>query len=363
MPFIEHFELLNLLHFDVVETWSARESGSARNLLLHRYAKTSGLRERIQSMPVDQLATILKAGEDGDYFFVVTPDTPDFRRFLNWVEKLPIPQPPDVAVPKPGEAGQPIEPGEFTRMFRTPVKPPPAPPASAQEPGEFTQMFGRTNPSTPAREPSANSLAATKSATERGELTRLFKGATAAPQRPASATAPSLSVGGEPPSEFTKLFKTPLPETRLAERLERPQAEPEPAAPFSEPGDFTKVFGRSNHPPERETSATTLGAPRAIALDGVTGIFSRKDAFESTAPQAPMAAGPSDYTRIFQPGARPDDGSVSSPAPVQPEQKPAAPSQPEPKKQTQSIPIALVIILAAIAVMAVALILYFVMKR
>ena len=376
MPFIEHFELLNLLHYDVVETWAARESGSERKLLLHRYPKTSGLRDRLQSLPLEELALILKAGEDGTYFFVVTQDTPDFRRFLNWVDRLSVvepaaeepgeftrmfkgpavpPQRPAPAPPPPVPAASVQEPGEFTRLFKSPApETPPASaktPAAAAEPGEFTQMFGRPNQSPNPVAP------APKTAAEPGELTRMFKGPTAQPQRP---TPPG---GGQPPSEFTKLFNSPMPETPLAARLEKPEAELKPAASFNEPGDFTKMFGRPN---QNSTDWNASANPRAAGgpatdLGAATGIFSKKNVFESAAPQPTLAAGPSEYTRLFQTGAGAAEGAAGAGS-AQAEQK-AAPTQPAAKKQTQSVPTALIVILAAIAVVAIALILYFVFKR
>ncbi len=425
MPFIEHFELLNLIHYEVVETWAARESGSGRKLLLHRYPKTSGLRERLQSLPLEDLAMILKAGEDGDYFFVVTQDTPDFRRFLSWVERLSVVEPvvesaaqpeapgeftrvfqapkiapfrPDAlpAQPKPAIPAQQAptaadEPGEFTRMFKGSAVPPQRPvettapipaasapepgeftrlfkslapetpaatakaPAAPAEPGEFTQMFGRPNQSAPARDVSPAPVApAPKTATEPGELTRMFKGPTAQPQRP---TPPG---GGQQPSEFTKLFNSPMPETPLAARLEKPEVELKPAASFDEPGDFTKMFGRPNqNSTDWNASANpqSTGA-RATDLGAATGIFSKKNVFESTPPQPTLTGGPSEYTRLFQTGAGPTEGA----APAAAEQK-GAPAPPAAKKQAQAVPIALIVILAAIAVVAIALILYFVFKR
>jgi hypothetical protein len=422
MPFIEHFELLNLLHYDVVETWAARESGSGRKLLLHRYPKTSGLRERLQSLPLEELATILKAGEDGDYFFVVTQDTPDFRRFLNWIDRLSVVEPVAESAAPPEEPGEftrvfqapkiaPLrpqtppaaadEPGEFTRMFKGPAVPPqrpapaatppvpaasvqepgeftklfksPAPetpvasataPAAPAEPGEFTQMFGKPNLSAPARDASQNPVAAApKTAAEPGELTRMFKGPTVQPQRPTPPAA------GQSPSEFTKLFNSPMPETPLAARLEKPEADVRPAASFDQPGDFTKMFGRPNqNATDWNASANPgVGGGRATDLGAATGIFSKKNVFEGTPPQPTLAGGPSEYTRLFQTGtgsaegAGPAQGAAGA-ASAQAEQK-AAPPPPAAKKQTQSVPTGLIVILAAIVVVAIALILYFVIKR
>ncbi len=448
---------MNLVHFDVVETWATRESGSGRKLLLHRYPKKSGLRERLQSMPLEKLSMILKAGEDGDYFFVVTQDTPDFQRFMDWVDRFSIPQSPDeVAVLELDEPAQPTplseppvkpkvasEPGEFTQMFRAPTAPtpspagpgpevgqkaaaepgeftrmfkgpavppqrpvppaPPTPPASGPEPGEFTrlfkspkpeaglalpeipqrperpqaeakppapkadlndrpgdqpgeftQMFGRPNRSSPVQDPSPNPQSPPqKPAAGPGEMTRLFRPAVP-PQRPAPP------AGAQTSGDFTKLFNNPLPETPLAAKLEKPQAEVRPAAPFKESGDFTKIFGRPNQNSSDRNAPANLSAPagRTGDLGAASGIFSKKSMFESGAPQPPMAAGPSEYTRLFQSGA----GTPGS-APAQAEQKPAAAAPAAAKKTPQSIPLALIIILAAIVVVAIALILYFVLKR
>jgi cobalamin biosynthesis Mg chelatase CobN len=182
----------------------------------------------------------------------------------------------------------------------------------------------------------------------------MFKGPTAQPQRP---TPPG---GGQQPSEFTKLFNSPMPETPLAARLEKPEAELKPAASFNEPGDFTKMFGRPNqNSTDWNASANPQSAgARATDLGAATGIFSKKNVFESTPPQPALPGGPSEYTRLFQAGA----GSAEGAAPAPAEQK-AAPAPPAAKKQTQSVPTALIVILAAIAVVAVALILYFVFKR
>ena len=195
MPFIERFELLNLVHYDVVETWATRESGSGRPLLLHRYPKTSGLRERLQSMPLEELAMILKAGEDGDYFFVVTQDTPDFRRFLDWVGRF---SPPEASEPAAlvlednalDEPAQTAAPGEFTQMFRT-AKAPPPPPAVAEQ----------------NQKPSA----------EPGEFTRMFKGPAVPPQRPAPAAPLTPPAVSREPGEFSRLFKSPSPEAAASQ--------------------------------------------------------------------------------------------------------------------------------------------------
>jgi hypothetical protein len=214
-------------------------------------------------------------------------------------------------------------------------------------------MFGRINRPSPPPDANANPSPAPKPAAEPGELTRLFKGPSTTPQRP------SPPAGAQQAGEFTALFNNPLRETPLAAKLEAPPADIKPAPSFNEPGDFTKMFGRPGQiSPERPAPANFSG-PAALPgdLGAASGIFSKKNIFEAASPQAPVAAGPSEYTRLFQPA-----GSAQA-APAQPEQKPASAPPPAAKKQTPAIPIALIVILAAIAVVAIALILYFVLKR
>jgi hypothetical protein len=120
------------------------------------------------------------------------------------------------------------------------------------------------------------------------------------------------------------------------------------------------MFGRPGQNSTDRSAPANLSsaAARPGDLGAASGIFSKKNIFESASPQAPLAAGPSEYTRMFQ-----RSGSAEGSAPAQTEQKPAASPPPAAKKQPQSAPLALIIILAAIVVVAIALILYFVLKR
>src|SRR5579883_3352791 len=170
MPGFAHFELVELIHDDVANTWLAREPGSGRLLLLHKFSHASGLREKIRAMNPTDLGMLIKAGEEGGLFYVVTWDTPELRQFRHWVEsrskvKSASIYPPSVNHSDPAKtglwrpaatgpsgpaagAGQPAssEPGTFTRAFEAPLRSPapsaPDSPAPKETgPGEFTRMF------------------------------------------------------------------------------------------------------------------------------------------------------------------------------------------------------------------------------
>ncbi|HWE00308.1 MAG TPA: hypothetical protein VG345_14760, partial [Bryobacteraceae bacterium] len=63
MPTFAHFELIEPVSEDVANTWLAREPGSGRLLLLHKFSRASGLREKIRTMNPPDLGMLIKAGE------------------------------------------------------------------------------------------------------------------------------------------------------------------------------------------------------------------------------------------------------------------------------------------------------------
>src|SRR6185437_4719071 len=160
MPGFAHFELVELIHDDVANTWLAREPGSGRLLLLHKFSRATGLREKIRAMNPSDLGMLIKAGEESGLFYVVTYDTPELRQFRQWVEsrsavKSASIYPPSVNHSDPAKTGlwrppagassesapqapEPNEfaPSEFTRMFQEPEAE-----APSSEPGTFTRMF------------------------------------------------------------------------------------------------------------------------------------------------------------------------------------------------------------------------------
>jgi hypothetical protein len=71
--------------------------------------------------------------------------------------------------------------------------------------------------------------------------------------------------------------------------------------------------------------------------------------------QAPVAEGPSDFTRIIQ--------SSSPPAPEPRPAEPLASPAPEPAPPRRGIPMALVVVLSALAVLAIGMILFFALRH
>jgi hypothetical protein len=160
------------------------------------------------------------------------------------------------------------EPGEFTRMFQSPVAPPPepvvpppavatqvapalpaaAPPAAtpSSDPGEFTRLF--QNPVTPPPEPVVPPAAVATKVTPAplpaasaappaagpGEFTRIFQSPAAPPSPGPQPGAPAAG-----PGEFTRLFQAPPPQTVTPAAPEPPRTPPPPA---TGPGEFTRMF-------------------------------------------------------------------------------------------------------------------------
>ncbi len=251
------------------------------------------------------------------------------------------PTPPKVETvpPPPAATGTP---GEFTSMFRAPEAPPfPAPPpvAAAPEPGEFTRMFQASSPAAgpPAQPPAAK---------EPGDFTRMFQAsspaAPAAPVTPAARpAAPSPPPPASKPGEFTAYFQSPLASKPFEEQ--KLPAAPPPAAPAAPPpGEYTRLF----------QMAAPVSQPPAMG-SGATNVFMTPSA-AAPQPQAPVAEGPSDFTRIIQASAPP----APEPRPAEPA---AAPPEPAPRKA--GIPVVLVVVFSALAVLALGMILFFALRR
>src|SRR6185437_2662313 len=164
MPGFAQFELVEFIHEDVANTWLAREPGSGRLLLLHKFSHASALREKIRAMNPADLGMLIKAGEEGGLFYVVTYDTPELRQFRRWVEsrskvKSASIYRPSVTHSDPAKTGlwrptSPSEPGTFTRMFTPPASDEPAAradvnPTPSSEPGTFTRAFQAVPPQPP----------------------------------------------------------------------------------------------------------------------------------------------------------------------------------------------------------------------
>ncbi|MBV8551414.1 MAG: hypothetical protein JOY54_08945 [Acidobacteriaceae bacterium] len=362
MPFFGKFELLEPIRIDVEETWLARESGSGRILLLHKFLPASGIRERLLTMQPDDLIMLVTAGEENGVCFVATYDTPELRDFRQWVDqrsKQPAPAPlktspsteqqfdgartllrrPPVTDPQrdvpteirhstSAERSSSPEPGEVTRMFQAPAgssavppEPPVTPPQRLADPGEFTRAFN-ASPSTPAaRHVLHDPSVSPQQPSGPGEFTRMFQapaspGATPEPQRPTSPQNPAEQ------GEFTRMFQGPA----------SPGAAPEPQRPTSpqrpaEQGEFTRMFQAPASPGAAPESQRPTGPQRPAEQGEFTRMF-QAPVGAAPPPNPPLGASPQrpaetgEFTRMFQP--------PPTPAPAVPPnlQRPASPQRP-----------------------------------
>ena len=238
---------------------------------------------------------------------VAEPPKAKRRDLEDTVEIIPPPfaAPPPVAAPPVAPA-----PGEFTRVFRSPLpEPPPPPPVQKtnQEPGEFTRMF--QVPAAPA--PIGEIRAPAPSVSEQpsaapGEFTKFFQ-TPPAKQEPTShpafkdpmgAQMPAGSQGGQRVGEFTRVFgipksSAPQPSFAPPTPVQQPQQAPQPP----QQGEYTRMF----------SPASVVQPPPPAAKQG----------FVPPA-QAPARQGPGEFTRVFQAPVPPSAFAPPAPAPIVP---------------------------------------------
>jgi hypothetical protein len=318
----------------------------------------------------------------------------------NIAAPLRPPDPPPPAAAPPPQARP--EPGEFTRMFQSPVAasaaaPPPAqtppvprapltatappakaPPPAAKEAGEFTRMFQAPAGPGTTPVPPAPSAAPAAAKSEPGEFTRFFQTPSPAgpmPQSPAVQQPLAQATGRpsfNPVSEFTRTF---------GKGTDAPPPPPAAAQP-QEPGEFTRMFhspvvagspaGAATPPAAQQPSSAPQAAAQPLPppMGGATRGFS----IPTPAPAAPQPAGPGEYTRQFSapaqltfgqssatpaaPLAAPSPQAFAPPAMAQPAMPNMAPA-PTPARKS-NLPLILGIV--GIVVVAALLILFFAMR-
>ena len=281
----------------------------------------------------------------------------------NIAAPLRPPEPPLPAAVPPPQA-QP-EPGEFTRMFQSPVvnpvvnpvvkpvvKPVVEPAATPLPPSTAPQA--QASPPAPAQ----SAPPAPPAAKEAGEFTRMFQApagygapVSAAPApTPAPTVSPAAAKSG--PGEFTRFFQTPspagpMPQSPVVQQPLSPQSSgrpsfnpvseftrtfgkgteaptPPPAmAPQQEPGEFTRMFhspavagspaGAAVPPTSAQPSSVPQATPQPLppAMGGATRGFS----IPTPAHAAPQPGGPGEYTRQFSAPAQLTFGQTSATPP------------------------------------------------
>jgi hypothetical protein len=179
----------------------------------------------------------------------------------------------------------------------TPPKPAPFPAAQA---GEFTRIFAKP-PTDPTPEPPPT--AAPPKPSGPGEFTRMFQSPLPRAEQPPQPEQPSS--GGE----FTRMFNAGRPSAEPGPQCPSPvvlpPAQPHSAPPVapSGPGEFTQMFGRPGagtpaSPPPQAPMQSDYGSGSGSAGSGATG------AFRMPVPAAPppdtAPQGPSEYTQMMR---------------------------------------------------------------
>ncbi len=162
-------------------------------------------------------------------------------------------------------------------------------------------------------------------------------------QAPASSPppAPAPSAAPEQPGEFTRYFQSSLGSGSFEEKGARAPA-PVPAGPppaaAPPPGEYTRLFQM----PAPSAAPTSPGS-------GATHVFVTPS-IPSPQPTVNVQEGPSEFTRMIQASPQP-------PAEIKPQPAPP-PAAPKP-----AVPVGLIVLFASLAVLAIAVVLYFALRH
>jgi hypothetical protein len=414
MYFFDKLELLELLRQDDVKTYRAADKITGQDYLLHwlppdNSPQLARIMTLLNGLDEDGRKLIIEVGRRYNRPYLITQHPPSFGGLESWLnavkdflgttslEKKGAWKIPAEFIDKktPSPATPPAsDPGEFTRLMQTlptpaPVHPAPVPPpiVSPQQPasaapgeftlfmrqaesppppakpvtpaGEFTRMMQANTAPEPARSERVMRPAPRH---EAGEFTRLFTLPTASDSRDRPAPPQTGHIPPEPaqPGEFTRLFQSPAAQPTPLLPGEDPFSG-QPYSPVDAPSEFTRDFG-----PQPVSTPEQLSG----SSERATQVFARPVFRPEPAPRAPE--GPGEYTRMFgtpavATGDAPRPSATSAPA-VAPSAPPAAvpqthANQTHGKRKPEPGPWIFVAILAMLAICAIALIVYFALKK
>ena len=377
--FAKKWRLLKRITRSGVQSFNAQEMGTGRVVMAHclvgETTATYDLLARVACLPAADRARVIESTEVDGTAWVVTEVLPGFSSFESWLDERvapgaptppvqPAPPPQPGRTSGPGATGTPPAdaPGEFTRFFK---------PASA-EATRSPATTGRGAPSAPAARDHVQSGAPPQ---EPGEFTRMFgPGPSAAEPTDAPPAGPPPGAPGvgdgdnEPtPGAFTSFFQPPPPDAGAGASLDpsaHPPASALPAIDWSAPDPRAGRDGRSSpllpEPVGLHVPPTQATAPAQPGTPGLgTAVFGLPQAPASVDAPLPLATGsPSPYTQVI--AGRPAAGS-SQPAPsAGGTALPPPPAQPALAGRRSLVP--LVVALNAVALAAIALVLYFILR-
>ena len=293
-----------------------------------------------------QPAVTPPASEPGEFTRVFAPPKPAARHIqtvepISLVGGTPLPKEAIRNVPPP--QNQPMESGEFTRIFgapvsHTPAAPPPSqvvdagptvpPPATSSQAKDevrnILELFGQAPRTKDASEPTVTSSPLAPPPDPKnvpspkpnavGEFTRSFGAAPSAPiGEPHALPSPNAdpfeqalrgapSANKDAPGLYTQVFRAPkltAPDPALkGPAAPRSPADPWPAAkpeaPKTAPGEFTRMFQNSEQPsgptPSPASSPVFPGTPTGDTPGDLTQLFAMKTPSRQEPGQDPFAA-------------------------------------------------------------------------
>ena len=330
-------------------TFRGSEPGSAMSVIVHLLeacgqASANALLQQVMALPPAAYQHVCEIGDCDGALYVITDTHFGETTLEEWLKRAraaDMRYSVQAKAPAPAAEEKTAQAGEFTRLFQAPAAEPPqaAPQDSA---GEFTRLFAMPKAvreprpvQVPPRPTLASSPAPAPEAVA-GEFTKMFSSPLAA--------EPVHPKPGNGAGEITQLFERPAAAagpgelTRLlnATGPTPPAAQPAPAAPPQEVGDFTRL----------------LGSPAAV-----TPVAAAAPKAAGPAPAAILAPGPGDYTRAI--AARPPAAEAAT-APAPPLAAPSAAKSAAAPAPTKA---QMMVVFSVLAILAVALILFFALRH
>ncbi len=335
------YNLLSVIRDDGIRTYRAIEIASGQELQVHLFAKPESESDRalfkaLRALPVSKRRELLEIGMEGNMPYVVTDKLSDSVTAREWLTKFSgLVSKPSGSVFLAGswKTGTPI-PDELLRASHS--SPPPVPPAPKREAelsADYTRVM-RVPQTLSSPPPSADTTPEPVSAEP------VISRASEVSQKPQPVLPPEPPTpASQPPVEeqddFARMFGS-MPAPAVT-----------PAAPHSEPGEFTRMF-LATQPPEPPPAVIPAAPPQAVqsptpAISAAPAVepgeFTRQFLAVQPPPAPIQSEPPADAaTRLYQavqPPAPPPPLQTDAPPSVQP--PPVQPSSDEPTRLFQAV--------------------------